>query len=122
MIDIGYLNARVLDSLRSSEIELIALSESLSEANGLNLSAHDILPGEPHHTVLSSLLSDDKPAFSKPNSFAFLSELSFTGATISDFDLTHIQHLPKLSTLLLNNTGISNEAYAAHIATYFLRF
>lgn len=56
--------------------------------------------------------------FSKPNSFPFLSELSFSGTRISDFDITHIQHLPKLSTLLLNNTGISNEAYVIHLSPF----
>ena len=43
---VGYLNKNVLNLLRSSKIQRIALSESLSDANGLNLSAMDILSGE----------------------------------------------------------------------------
>ncbi|KAJ7058613.1 hypothetical protein C8F01DRAFT_1255760 [Mycena amicta] len=63
-----------------------------------------------------SLLS----VFSKPNSFLFLSELSFNGTRMQDIDLVHIHHLPWLMTLLLNNTGISNEGpvhYLLSIAT-----
>ena len=46
-----------------------------------------------------------------PNSFLSLTELSFSGIRIHDLDLIHIRHLPKLSVLFLNNTGIGNEAY-----------
>lgn len=49
-------------------------------------------------------------AFGRPNSFTFLTQLSFSGTPLQNFDLIHIHHLPKLSTLLLNNTGIGNEA------------
>ncbi|TFK34572.1 hypothetical protein BDQ12DRAFT_613296, partial [Crucibulum laeve] len=42
--------------------------------------------------------------------FLFLSELSFTGTLIEDFDIVHIHHLSALSVLFLNNTGIGNEA------------
>ncbi|RDB25528.1 hypothetical protein Hypma_006214 [Hypsizygus marmoreus] len=89
----GLLNERVLSTLRSSEIDRIALTESLLDANGLNLGSKEILT-----------------TFSKPNSFLFLSELSLSGIHIPDFDITHIHRLPKLSTLLLDNTAISNEA------------
>ncbi|GLB44753.1 putative MINDY deubiquitinase [Lyophyllum shimeji] len=88
----GYLNARVLSVFRTSEVHWITLTDSLSDANGLNLCA-DILP-----------------TFSQPNSFLFLSELSLRDIAIQDFDMIYIQHLPKLSTLLLDNTAISNEA------------
>ena len=48
--------------------------------------------------------------FSKPNSFLFLSELSLSDASLQDFDMTYIHHLPRLSHLWLSNTGIGNEA------------
>jgi hypothetical protein len=47
----------------------------------------------------------------KPHSFQCLTELDLSDTTISDYDLTHIHHLPRLSTLLLNATGVGNEAY-----------
>lgn len=47
--------------------------------------------------------------FEKPNSFLFLSELSLSGATLQDYDLTNIHHLPRLSRLWISNTGIGNE-------------
>ncbi|KAG5643084.1 hypothetical protein DXG03_001579 [Asterophora parasitica] len=88
----GYLNARVLAIFRTSEIRWITLTESLAKENGLNLCG-DILP-----------------IFSRPNSFVFLTELSLRDTCVNDFDLTYIQRLPKLSTLLLDNCTLSNEA------------
>lgn len=46
----------------------------------------------------------------KPNSFQCLTELDISEVPINDFDLTHVHHLPRLTTLVLNNTGIGNEA------------
>ncbi|KAJ7146769.1 hypothetical protein C8R44DRAFT_758128 [Mycena epipterygia] len=89
----GFLNVRVLTILRTSEIFRLAMTESMGDEDGLNLAGKDILP-----------------VFSKPNSFLFLSELSFNNTRVQDLDLVHIHHLPKLDTLLLNNTGIGNEA------------
>jgi hypothetical protein len=52
-----------------------------------------------------------RPAvLAKPHSFQCLTELDLSDAPLSDYDLTHIHHLPRLSTLLLNATGIGNEA------------
>jgi hypothetical protein len=48
--------------------------------------------------------------FSKPHSFLFLSELSLSGTRVHDIDVVHIHHLPRLVTLIMNNTGIGNEA------------
>ncbi|KAJ7651061.1 hypothetical protein FB45DRAFT_1018418 [Roridomyces roridus] len=89
----GLLNMRVMKILRTSEIWKLTLRESLEDEDGLNLGGKDLM------TV-----------FSKPNSFLFLAELSFNGVRVEDFDLFHIQHLPRLITLSLNNTGIGNEA------------
>lgn len=47
---------------------------------------------------------------SRPNSFLCLSELDLSNAKLDDFDLTLVHHLP-LRTLLLNSTGIRDEAY-----------
>ena len=46
-----------------------------------------------------------------PNTFLSLTELSFRGTRVYDFDLIHIRHLPKLSAFFFNNTGTGNEAY-----------
>ncbi|KZT73548.1 hypothetical protein DAEQUDRAFT_662157 [Daedalea quercina L-15889] len=89
----GHLNARMLEMLRMSEIEVLDLTASLMEAEGLNLGARELLP-----------------VFNKPNSFLFLSELSLSDACLQDFDMTYIHHLPRLSHLWLSNTGIGNEA------------
>ncbi|KAF9460358.1 hypothetical protein BDZ94DRAFT_1170029, partial [Collybia nuda] len=89
----GYLNTRVVTLLRTSEIQRIALTESLLDEDGLNLCGRDVLA-----------------VFGKPNSFLFLSELFLSDTRLEDFDIIHIHHLPKLTTLLLNNTSISNEA------------
>ncbi|KAG6812249.1 hypothetical protein H0H92_003705 [Tricholoma furcatifolium] len=42
--------------------------------------------------------------------FLGVNELSLRDTPIHDFDLVHIHHLPRLATLLLDNTTISNEA------------
>ncbi|KAJ7111202.1 hypothetical protein C8R43DRAFT_1041770 [Mycena crocata] len=89
----GLLNVRVITVLRTSEIYRLTMGESMGDEDGLNIAGKDVLP-----------------VFSKPNSFLFLSELSFSGTRIHDIDLVHIHHLPRLATLLLNNTGIGNEA------------
>ncbi|EDR04131.1 uncharacterized protein LACBIDRAFT_331008 [Laccaria bicolor S238N-H82] len=61
--------------------------------------------------VISSLLRIHLTLFDRtPNTFLSLTELSFSGTRVHDFDLIHIHHLPKLSILFLNNTGIGNEA------------
>jgi len=110
---VGYLNAHVMAVFRTSEVQQIVLTESLLDGNGLNLSANDILPGTEPLLAASSFRSPlHVPAFAKPNSFLFLSKLSLSGTPVQDFDITHINRLPRLSTLLLNDTAISNEAYA----------
>ncbi|CAK5273845.1 unnamed protein product [Mycena citricolor] len=93
LADNGLLNVRVLSVLRTSEIWRLVLSESMNDEDGLNLAGRDILP-----------------IFSKPNSFLFLSELCLSGTRVHESDLLHVHHLPRLVTLLLNNTGIGNEA------------
>lgn len=89
----GLLNSRVISILRTSEIRRLSLGDSLADEDGLNIDGRDVFS-----------------VFSKPNSFLFLSFLSLSGTLVHDFDLVHIQHLPRLSTVLLNNTGIGNEA------------
>ncbi|KAF7290065.1 hypothetical protein HMN09_01311600 [Mycena chlorophos] len=88
----GLLGPQVLAILRTSEIWRLLLTESMNDAQGLNIGGRSILPN-----------------FSKPNSFLFLQELSFNGTPVQDIDLVHIHHLPRLVTLLLNGTGIGNE-------------
>lgn len=51
------------------------------------------------------------PVLGKPNSFLFLYELSLSGTQLSDMDMIHVHHLPRLARLWLGSTGIGNEAY-----------
>ncbi|TFK21468.1 hypothetical protein FA15DRAFT_645556 [Coprinopsis marcescibilis] len=93
LADHGLITPGILNVIRISGVTSLSLSASLSEGNsGLNISRHDILR-----------------TFGKPNSFECLVELSFSGSSIDDFDLVNIHHLPRLSALYLNGTGIGNE-------------
>ncbi|KAF8151043.1 hypothetical protein B0H34DRAFT_785117 [Crassisporium funariophilum] len=93
LADNGHVHQRVLQCFQESDIKEISFASFASDENGLNLCAREL------YTV-----------FSFPNSFLFLSELSFSGIRVHDFDLLHIQHLSRLAILLLNETGIGNEA------------
>lgn len=101
----------ILDILRTTDVERISHVNSLFDENGLNLCGKDLFLG-----MLLSLYSLSvlrrfiQTAFSSPNTFLSLTELSFSGTRVHDFDLIHIHHLPKLSILFLNNTGTGNEA------------
>jgi hypothetical protein len=109
---LGLLDTRVLDVLRTSKISSLSLSASLLDEGGLNLSGRDILHGK-LPAAPSRLLLMFYSVFNKPHSFLFLSELSFSDTPIEDFDLVHIHHLPRLASLMLDNTGIGNEAFVA---------
>ncbi|KAG7444695.1 uncharacterized protein BT62DRAFT_951706 [Guyanagaster necrorhizus] len=89
----GLLNSRIISILRTSEIRNLWLGNSLADEDGLNIDGRDVFS-----------------VFSKPNSFLFLSFLSLVGTLVHDFDLVHIQRLPRLAALHLSNTGIGNEA------------
>jgi hypothetical protein len=106
----GLLNAHILTHLRKSDIQRLHLSASIIDHEGLNLAGQDIFYGT--HFLLCKTRSHLRhpTVFSKPNSFLHLTELSFNSTQLDDFSLVHIQHLPKLATLLLDCTGISNEA------------
>ncbi|KAK7043868.1 hypothetical protein VNI00_008034 [Paramarasmius palmivorus] len=89
----GLLNERVMEMFRTSEVKRLILGCSLKDEGGLNLGADGVF------RVLG-----------KPNSFLFVSELSFAGARIRDRDLMHIVMLPKLKKLCLDETGVGDEA------------
>ncbi|KAJ8523104.1 hypothetical protein ONZ45_g388 [Pleurotus djamor] len=61
--------------------------------NGLNVDCYDALQ-----------------IFGKPNSYLFLAELSISGTPLRDSDIMHIHHLPRLTSLFLEETTIGNEA------------
>ncbi|KAI0791197.1 hypothetical protein C8Q75DRAFT_732327 [Abortiporus biennis] len=88
----GKLNTRVLNLLRMSEIEIIDLSPSMTDEDGLNLDSQELLQ-----------------VFAKPNSFLFLREVNLNGTQLDDASLLNIHHLPRLSRLWISNTGITNE-------------
>ncbi|KAF6756892.1 hypothetical protein DFP72DRAFT_892635 [Ephemerocybe angulata] len=54
--------------------------------------------------------NDVLKSLGKPGTFLQLIELLFNGTHIKDFNLVYLHHLPKLSVLNLDNTGIGNEA------------
>ncbi|KIM39316.1 hypothetical protein M413DRAFT_415939, partial [Hebeloma cylindrosporum] len=88
----AHINQRTLHILRETNVERISFTTLMEDGNGLNLTGRDIYS-----------------VFSKPDSYRLLSELSFSGIRIQDSDICHIHHLPSLSTLLLDETGIGNE-------------
>ena len=55
----GNLNARVLELLRTSEIQCLDLAASMTDEEGLNLDARDILHGI--RTLISPLALDISP-------------------------------------------------------------
>ncbi|KAF9007379.1 hypothetical protein BDQ17DRAFT_1539788 [Cyathus striatus] len=90
----GNLTARIINIIsKEPTVWRLSLSESMVDENGLNLCGNEFIA-----------------PFSKPDNFINLSELSFSGTQVEDFHLINIHHLPRLSTLFLNNTGIGNEA------------
>ncbi|TFK63706.1 hypothetical protein BDN72DRAFT_927378 [Pluteus cervinus] len=91
--DNGHLNERILSILRTSEIRDLSLSSSLTDEEGLNI-----------------MSSNSLSVFGKHNSFLFLSYLDFGDVPLEDDQIMHIHHLPRLSRLILDNTGVSNEA------------
>ncbi|KAF5342427.1 hypothetical protein D9611_001240 [Ephemerocybe angulata] len=89
----GYMNHCVLKAFRRSDITTLSLGTSLSDEDGLNICGQDVIK-----------------SLGKPGSFLHLTELSFSESCVEDFNLIYLHHLPKLSVLHLNNTGIGNEA------------
>ncbi|KIP11012.1 hypothetical protein PHLGIDRAFT_491810 [Phlebiopsis gigantea 11061_1 CR5-6] len=89
----GCLGTRVLNVLRTSEIEFLDLVPSMAETDGLNLDTHDMLK-----------------VFAKSNSFLFLNEINLCGVTLRTSDVMNLHHLPRLARLWLKNTSVGNEA------------
>ncbi|KAI0346251.1 hypothetical protein BDW22DRAFT_1417564 [Trametopsis cervina] len=89
----GFLNTRVLNILRTSEIEYLDLAASIGDEGGLNLDSRDLFQ-----------------VFLKRNCFPFLAEINLTGAEVHETDLLHLHGLPRLARLWLASTGIGNEA------------
>ncbi|TFK50185.1 hypothetical protein OE88DRAFT_1632051, partial [Heliocybe sulcata] len=89
----GLFNPRILDLLRAANIWQLELTDSAVDAAGLNLSGRELLQ-----------------VFLKPNSFARLAIMDLRDTSLQDIDLTYLHHLPLLAVLLLDNTGIGNEA------------
>ena len=95
LADHGHLNMRTLDLLRLSDVDKIVFPRSFSDCeNGLNLRGNELYS-----------------VFGKSDAFRTLTRLSFSGTSLLDSDIVHFHHLPRLSILLLDETGIANEAY-----------
>ncbi|KAF9554469.1 hypothetical protein CPC08DRAFT_672182 [Agrocybe pediades] len=88
----GYINERTLQVFRLSSVRRIAFAPSMFDENGLNLSGSEVYS-----------------VFDNRENFLSLHELSFTGVRIKHSDLLHIHHLPCLSILTLEKSGIGNE-------------
>lgn len=80
------------------------------EENGLNIYSQAIYSGERLSQQHFLHLTDHGLVLGKPGNFRSLSEISFSGIQIRDSDIQHIHHLPNLAALLLDDTGITNEA------------
>ncbi|KAH9481854.1 hypothetical protein JR316_0006384 [Psilocybe cubensis] len=104
----GYINERSLKVLCYTSVERIILAPSMSDENGLNLARDGIYSG-----ISSSKLvvqrRNNVLVFRHTDGFQTLTELSFAGIRINDSDIQHIQRLPRLSILHLNEVGIGNE-------------
>lgn len=93
LVDNGHLNTYTLDTLRQSDVERIVIPRSFFDCeNGLNLKGNEIFS-----------------VFGKPDAFRTLTRLTFSGIRLLDSDIIHFHHLPRLSVLLLDETGITNE-------------
>ncbi|KIK68771.1 hypothetical protein GYMLUDRAFT_215616 [Collybiopsis luxurians FD-317 M1] len=88
----GLLNERIINVFRTSEVTRLDLGPSLSEEGGLNMGGRAIWN-----------------VFTRPSSFLFLSELSFSNTHVMDMDLVKLVGLPRLAVLGLVNTGIGDE-------------
>ncbi|KAJ4000693.1 hypothetical protein F5050DRAFT_368366 [Lentinula boryana] len=88
----GLLNERIINVFRTSEVTRLDLGPSLSEEGGLNLGGRAVWN-----------------VFTRPHSFLFLSELSFSNTPVLDMDLVKLIGLPRLAVLTLKNTGICDE-------------
>ncbi|KAJ3742563.1 hypothetical protein DFH05DRAFT_1501226 [Lentinula detonsa] len=88
----GLLNERIINVFRTSEVTRLDLGPSLSEEGGLNLGGRAVWN-----------------VFTRPHSFLFLSELSFSNTPVLDMDLVKLVGLPRLAVLILKNTGICDE-------------
>ena len=94
LVDNGHLNTYTLDTLRESDVERIVIPRSFFDCeNGLNLKGNEIFF-----------------VFGKPDAFRALTRLTFSGTRLLDSDIVYFHHLPRLSVLLLDETGIANEA------------
>ncbi|KZT27210.1 hypothetical protein NEOLEDRAFT_1061180, partial [Neolentinus lepideus HHB14362 ss-1] len=89
----GLFNPRILDLLRAANIWQLELTDSVVDEAGLNLLGRELLQ-----------------VFIKPNSFGKLSVMDLRDTPLRDIDLTYVHHLSGLAVLLLDNTGIGNEA------------
>src|SRR3984957_12627228 len=63
---LGLLNFRVLNLLRSSDVECLHLAPSIIDQDGLNLAGQDILHGM---TLFLSVASHESPLFTPMHSF-----------------------------------------------------
>ncbi|KAG5651416.1 hypothetical protein H0H81_008724 [Sphagnurus paluster] len=87
----GYLNPRILNVFRTSEVRWITLTESLAESNGLNLQCGDILPSK-----------NLRKAFSLTNHSLSIG----SNPGITDDAVPPLLLLRKLSFLSILDTGI----------------
>lgn len=93
-----------------SEIWALSLGTSLQDMDGLNLGATTLLQGKREPSNYHTHAKTQHAVFTKPHSFLFLEELDFSGARLRDIELTHVHHLPRLSVVILTDTGVSDEA------------
>ena len=121
--DPGYINEKVLLIFSDTQVECIAFSQSMSYENGLNVSGSEVYSGKLHLHFGSfrGTFLTQTTVFNRPDTFLFLTEVSFAGVRLRDSDLRYLYHLRKLSVLNLSETGIGNEASVArpHLCSPF---
>ncbi|THH09152.1 hypothetical protein EW145_g2204 [Phellinidium pouzarii] len=89
----GHLNPRILSLFQKANVYAVNLTESMADADGLNLLRNDTLK-----------------VFRSPDSFQQLRKIVLSDVHLSDNDLTKLSDLPRLETLFLDDTQIGDEA------------
>ena len=109
----GHINGRILDILRTTDVERISLVNSLFDENGLNLCGKDLFPGMLLLSIfhLASLIPLQLRSIQHPQHFPLPNRTFIQRNTRTRFRPHPYPPPAQALRSLLNNTGIGNEAY-----------
>ncbi|PPQ74605.1 hypothetical protein CVT24_004194 [Panaeolus cyanescens] len=108
----GYMSEAVLDVLGDWDLDRIELKPEMFHSH-YNVYCSKMFRGLSSLVVgaaISVLAADALHiALGKPQKFLSLTEISLCGLKLDDSDIIYFHHLPRLSIMLLDNTGLGNE-------------